>query len=113
MLSETRHNQCHLCTVHGVRDGTLLWGRKAHILRRNSRRLLRARVRWASKVRVHHGTRWHGVKFHQKSDHELFREKNMHQEIPEERLYPVRHEYPSAERYRTADIEEGEYVDLG
>lgn len=56
-LNSVRHNACNLCVIRGIMDGTLLWGRKAHVLKVNTNRILKARERWGKRIKFHRYTK--------------------------------------------------------
>ena len=108
-----------MCTIDGHRDGTMIWGRRTHLGRINTERLLRARTRRAREFNIyrawwlrHHKRQLAKLRKSPNRKHSRWSEQS-DEFIPEERKYPIKHKYPSSERYQSADFEqESAYYDV-
>lgn len=94
-----RHVSCHMCTIHGKRDGTMIWGRRAHLGKINTERLLKARTRRAREFSIYR-TWWirHIKKKNTARTKQIRAARWLEKSdecIPEEREYPIRHQNPS------------------
>mmetsp|Transcript_13325 Transcript_13325/g.22640 ORF Transcript_13325/g.22640 Transcript_13325/m.22640 type:complete len:103 (+) Transcript_13325:1783-2091(+) len=52
-----RHIECNLCVTRGKVDGSMIWGRKAHVRKINTSKVLKAKQRFRKLLEIHRGAR--------------------------------------------------------